>query len=100
MYAFAHLKCRVFVLHPGHWNAIYERIAGKVEAIHMSVLGGDRQQSHAAPRVYRTGRARYVPVMPVPWHQLEMTAIGTGLGIENDNRAGIKIFSLAQSRRK
>lgn len=38
--------------------------------------------------------------MPILGHKLEVVLVSPGLGVEHDNRAGIKIASLARAGRE
>src|SRR6185312_15676218 len=75
--------------------AIEHDVGREIEAIKVSVFGRDRQEPLAALCLDQGGRRGNIPVVPVFGYKLEMVFVSPGLGVEDNNRAGIEISTLA-----
>src|SRR6516225_4726871 len=80
-----------------HRRLVEQLIVGEIEAIEETGLWRHRHQLLTACRPYQSGRVRNVPVVPIPRHNLEMTFVGAGLGVEDNHGVGKEVLALARA---
>ena len=85
------------ILDSRHRRPVQELVVGAIESVEETVLRRHRHQFLAAPRLKESGRVGDVPIVPIPGHDLVMILVGAGLGVEDDDRVGIKILALARA---